>query len=356
MNENEINDIRKSKDFKGITFSKFKKSDAKKELLNALFNGKIEPACYWSAEFICAGHYIDLWNILLHFMSNNIHLGNPKLPLYIDIRFDVFKELVSNGYTGQELRLRNNNKIRVLFAEIMSILAMSRKNNSFDPIKIDKKDFDMANMTEKLKADNISYAKEIFMSKDPTELFIAINELAYHISKVSKNKILCCYWIEWILEFERRCHSKKIKCRAERRNFIPVAPKYQMEVIWMVWELFIRVSGTQSKHIKSIIEALLRLFCIHFTPAAKNKRKYILYFAVSLIPEYIDLSIPIYTDQNNKEKKKKKINIIYKQIKKNEQAPNTSYLFNNSFSGNTLEKTIQKLETIQTLSHIIPRK
>ena len=131
----DINDIRLEKAFNKITFSNYKKSDAKKELLKCLNKGDIEASCYWGAEFICAGHFKNIWEIFIEFTSRYIHLANPKLPMYMEMRFEVFKNIVVNGYVGNELSLRNNNKIRKLFAEIISILCLSRKKHCINPIK-----------------------------------------------------------------------------------------------------------------------------------------------------------------------------------------------------------------------------
>tara|TARA_A100001015_G_C14916372_1_gene682506 strand:+ start:227 stop:1303 length:1077 start_codon:yes stop_codon:yes gene_type:complete len=356
MNDSEITDIRPAKEFRQTSLSNYKKSDVKKSLITCISNKKIEESCYWSAELICAGHFIDVWEIILLYTSNHIHLGNPKLPIYINMRFNDFKNILLGGYLDNEIKMRNNMKIRKLFAEIICIICFSKKNNTFDYPKIKIDDYNIGLIQHKLEADSIKYGQKIMQKEDPKELFIAINEFAWNISRKIKNAPNAFFWIEWLLNFESICNKekkRKIKLIAARRT-MPVSDTCQKEAIWMVWELLLYESKRKSNGIHEIVKALLNLFCIRFKHSSVRKRKSIIYNAIFLITENVNNDIAIYNEKHKNiiDNVKEKINVIYKQIKKNEVKPQTDYLFNNSINKN-LEKTISKLNKMEKLNMII---
>ena len=353
----EIDDIRESREFRGITFSKYKMTDVTKALLKSLSNSRIEPACNWSAELICAGKFMELWEAIFAFVGKYVHLANPRLPTYIDLRYGAFKTIVANGYAGNELRLRNNPKLRALFAEVVAVLCYSNKLHQYESIKIVKaEEYDVTTMTEKLKAPHVKYVDDIFIKGDPPELFIALNEFAYHLSnEPGSSSHFACYWLEWIMEFYNICRAKKQQCRCERRTSVPVDDKLQMDPIWIVWQIITARSQASEKVLTAkIVQCLFRLYCIRYTVSVKKKRRYLIYFAVSLLTqpysEKQDIIIADYKDKITNVVQK--INAVYREIKKNEIAPKTNYLFQNTAKSD-LDKTIAKLELMNSMNTVI---
>ena len=357
-----INDVRNT--FKNITFSNFQKSKARYELIKSLCDEKIENACYWSAEFICSGHYLELWDIILYFVYKYIHNGNPKLALYLNMRYNNFETIINNGYSQNILVLRNNDKIRKLFCEIICVLCYSVKKNVICEIKLDKHEsFDISSMSERFKAPNVSYIEYILKDDDPKELIIPINELVYNL--INKNIINVYYWLEWIIEYENICKKKKKKCACENRSFAPKGSSH--DIIWIIWDILLYYSdpsltsrtynlhsnnknnnnnNNNNNEIKyKIIKSLLELFVIKYSNSVKKKRKYIMYFAFALLIEHNPINSAIITYPEKIEAIVSKIDNIYKDIKKNEISPKTDYLFTNLNKSN-IEKTMEKIELI----------
>ena len=349
----DINDIRPASQFKGVTFSKYKKADVRNQLIENMKSGKLEPSSYWCAELICAGHFMEVWEIILHYAGKHIHLGNPKVIIYLQMRFDIFRNVISKGEFIAEIDLRNNSTIRRLFAEVISVLTISSRKHSFEPIKINREEeFDMTQMTERFKATSVHYADGLLRPKDPKELFVAINEFAYHISNDSKSTIDACYWIEWIIEFDAICKKRKQDCFCEKRTDIHVENKFQKDIIWILWETIKHYVGElNNPFISKLYDSLLTIFCIKYTSASCKKRRFLLYFAVALLTEQVPNNVELISNKNLVQNIVDKIDEVYRQIKKNEESPGTDYLFSGiKDDKDTFERSMKKMELINSLS------
>lgn len=167
-----------------------------------------------------------------------------------------------------------------------------------------------------------------------------------------------CYWIEWIIEFDIICKKRNEPCLCKRRQ-VDTENKYKRDIIWIIWDALIYYSEQlkpKNQFIEMCMLSIKNLFASRYTTGACKRRKYLLYFAVELLTESVPTNVDIMSPHCKAmlEIVTTKIDSIYSLIKKNEDSPNTDYLFNNVDSENNLEKTLQKMDMLNSVD-FVPR-
>ena len=94
----EINDIRNMNSFKGGSFSKYKMSEVKTACISELERANIINSFYWFMELLCSGHVSDIWEIIIQFYGNKINVENPKMAIYLEMMYNNYKNILTNGY------------------------------------------------------------------------------------------------------------------------------------------------------------------------------------------------------------------------------------------------------------------
>jgi hypothetical protein len=312
-----IEDNRPKEAFKTVTLSNFKRTDVRQALIDSMLRDKIEPATNWTAELLCSGHYADIWEVIFHFMSKYIHLGNPKLPIYVHQRYLWFRDIMNNSIYYNDLDARNDKDIRHIFIEIVCIFTVSLKKNSMEHLKINREEeFDMTKNAERFKAPSLEYAGPIMRSRDPKELSIAINEFNYHLS--TKHYRNAVYWVDWIIDFDAICRSRKEPCLCEQRHDVAVDDKFQCDIIWLIWDSILASGSGTDTFREKCVHSLFELFTVRYTNASCKKRRFTIYHAVAVLTEPMDTQIALNGDKDITNIVLSKINTIFAQIKKNE--------------------------------------
>jgi len=265
-----IEDSRVIEDFKVTTFSNYKRTDVKKEWMNCILKGQVEAVCHWSIELLCSGLLLDLWDLI--FLFSFKYIRNPKVILYLEIRYQQFKKEANNC---EDLSLRNNEEIRKLFLEIIGILCTSTRSHGYEIVKVpevlDK---------SRLKAPTIEFNKA-FQTADPKELFIPLNEFSYMLSV--KDSVGACFWLEWMFLL---FHKNKTMIIRDKKKIDP---------IWLVWET---IQGyAKDPLVEKVVRSIITLFSVAYSPSLKEKRRFMIYYAISLCCE------PIPFDELIKDKK-----------------------------------------------------
>ena len=92
----------------------------------------------------------------------------------------------------------------------------------------------------------------------------------------------------------------------------------------------------------------MEIFSIKYSSGVKKRRKFLIYFAISILTEPFDLTIDIINNKKELDIIIQKIGVVYKEIKKNEESLNVDYLYSGVEKTN-LDKTVERLEKMNSI-------
>ena len=293
-----IIDSRMLKDFKTQTFGGYNISKASSALDKAILEDKLEPALHWTLQLFLSGIVSPLWAKLMTLACKTINIYNPKLPEFIYNKNLQWQAIIDNSKFTKEnvLLLRNHPAVRLLLVEIVSILVLSKKRKLNTLPTIKKNEFIIDNFKSKLEAKNSNLIDTIIIDGDPSEIKIAINEMAFHIHNKNINKTL--YWLNWILEWEKINSKKYGKYECASRTVSGVDSKYYKDVVWLIWSVVNKIAQLKSSigfnnEWNKQIQCLWKLYTNKFTPSTRTKKQNYIIWSILYITETIDYVIPL---------------------------------------------------------------
>ena len=292
-----ITDTRNLKAFKDQAFGGYNLTQAGNALEKSILEDKIEPALHWCLQLFFSGIVGNLWSKLITIATKNINIYNPKLPEFIYNKSEQWNKIVDNPKFAKDnvLLLRNHPSVRLLLAEMVATLVLSKKHKIPTLPKIKKEDFLLEKFRARLETNNNNLVKGIEKDEDPSEIRIAINEMAYHIYAKNLNKAV--YWLNWVLEWEKINSKKYGKYECATRVVDGIDSKYNKDVIWLIWSVVHKMRqlmitpGMGQWELQ--IDALWKLYKYKFTPAARAKKLNFLIWTIMYLTETVDYAIPL---------------------------------------------------------------
>lgn len=217
-----ICDIRSSKDLNGGTISGYKKRDVINAFQTSIINNRIEEALYWGVELHISTFDKDIWNSIHEIYKKYIHINNPKLFFYIIQRENDYSKLITFYPKKHFIFSRNNQEIRNLFCDLITILTLSKKNNLFldkSLPKINLSKITKYDLKQRIMDENYNIIQDLgYDSLNNTEI-LCINQIFHNLNNHQGTLKNCFYWY-LLLEKTNKEKKKNNNNSNEIDNFI----------------------------------------------------------------------------------------------------------------------------------------
>jgi len=319
-----IVDKRKAKDFSSVTYSGYKKIDVINQLEKSLLNNDLESSCNWLIELHISGKVDSIWKTVFYILSKNININNPQLPSWLWLKYKRYLQIMNKFNKGYEYESRNNQEIRNLFADVITMLVYSYKSSQLDKLpKINNKDFLQEMMVKKMMSKELYNIKDISDNTCSNELKIGLNEIVNHLKSEKHGKLLdgIAYWYLWIEKIEKFKKKNGVEFKSLEHNIKDVDNKYHKDWRWTIWKIILeKTNYINNNKLTNEVHALYNMYKWKYTTTTCVKKQYLIFFACMFLKENINWYIPIINKYEYRVQACCNINQLYRLKKKEELA------------------------------------
>ena len=299
-----INDSRKASCFSKTTFSDYKKKDAIKLFEKNLILSKLHGACFMAIELHISLYNNIILETIFNLSSLYTNIDYPTLPnrlfkLYLKYQ----SALKETSVKTLQLDNRNNQEIRNILSDLVSLACLSPKNNNFQLgllTKISDLDFEYFIVQKNIKASDLELTKDMFFENESKELVLVLNEIAFLLREEKDNKKDIFYWISWLIELEKHYKKKKIMFNLKIRKIENISEKLSIFWEWILWNIIL--NETHFRNIPELYQQIYALYSFYkFNFKKSSRQKYLVYInhSIFLLKKTMDFSINPLKEKHN---------------------------------------------------------
>lgn len=315
-----INDNRTPNYFKTTTFSNYQKKAIFSELQKAIKSSNIESSCHWLVEAHCSGYIDEIWDKLIILSSSVVNSNVPKLPSYIFNRYQSYLEHIGGTDAKSNILLssRNNATIRYQLTEVICLLSISEKKDlpKANSIKSYEVDINWIKGNKRL-IDNMYMKPSFIRENDCKDIHIIIYQFIQYLTIARKDIHNAIYWMSWLIEWENKNKNNPLS-QIESRDITGLDPKYQKDIIWIIWETIItETNDRNNSNLSTQIQCLYQLYKFNFSQSKRKSRIPLIIHAISLLTLNIEWSSLLTNKQNVIKQVCVQINKLYMDLQNN---------------------------------------
>lgn len=311
-----IHDCRLPSQLKSCTLTGYKKTDVVNALQKSIENSKIEEACRWLVELHISGYIKNILSVLFLVYYKNININNPLYLYYFTRRVRYLNKLLKQHPKKILIFTRNNQEIRNLLCELVSILVYSKKNKLFENKnlpKIPKYAYDIHYIKQKIVSKNTNNILNYLEDSDLSEIKLALNEILTLLYSNKKTFAKITFWYMWLIKF-MRLNKKKIELGIQRKCNIDIDEKYKQDWIWIFWKIIFDYMKNKSNNIKKYINTLYKSYILDYKGFNKTDKHCIIYYVIYMLTNNVNFNVNIRQQERYLIQASCNINIFYYKI------------------------------------------